>query len=116
MSARDENASRSAPHPTSARGKNTRLKRRIRFLSLLTLMIPEYRRERPDQTGTDRLSAEPAEPEGERHRAPHIRFELHRLERHLQARQPRRRIAPEGEPRFVALDQHRLQTGPGAQR
>src|SRR6266576_5891814 len=95
MSARDENASRSAPHPTSARGKNTRLKRRIRFLSLLTLMIPEYRRERPDQTGADRLSAEPAEPAGERHRAPHVRFELHGFERHLQSCEPRGRVTPE---------------------
>src|SRR6266480_6563210 len=104
MSARDENASRSAPHPTSARGKNTRLKRRIRFLSLLTVMIPEYRRERPDQAGADRLSAEPAEPEGERHRTPHIRFELHGLERDLQSRESRGGIAPECQPRFVALD------------
>jgi hypothetical protein len=80
------------------------------------MMIPQNGRECPDQTGTDRLSAEPAEPEGERHGAPHIRFELHRLERHLQASQSRRRIAPKGEPRFIALDQHRFQAGPGAER
>ncbi len=79
-------------------------------------MVTQNGRERPDQAGADRLSAEPAEPEGERHRAPHVRFELHRLEGHLQARQTRRRVAPESEPRFVALDQDRLQTGLSTQR
>ena len=47
------------------------------------VMVPQNGRERPDQTGADRLSAEPAEPEGKRHRAPHIRFELDRLESDL---------------------------------
>ena len=55
------------------------------------------------------LSAEPAEPEGKRHRAPHIRFELHRVERHLKAREPRCAIAPECQPRLVSLNENRLQ-------
>src|SRR3989442_1136433 len=88
--ARGENASRRESHANSVievSASNTRLTRRIRFLFLsLTLMVPQNGRERPDQAGADRLSAEPAEPEGERHRAPHVRFELHRLEGHLQAR------------------------------
>ena len=79
-------------------------------------MVPQNGRERPDQAGADRLSAEPAEPEGKRHRAPHVGFELHRLEGHLQPRQPWRRVTPECEPRFVALDQDRLQTGLSTQR
>src|SRR5467141_4609159 len=107
MSARGENASRKASHPipdTPVSASNTRLTRRIPFpLSVLTVVVPQNGRERPDQAGADRLSAEPAEPEGERHRAPHVRFELHRLEGHLQARQTRRRVAPECEPRLVAL-------------
>src|SRR6267378_4397173 len=75
-SARGENASRSALHPKSVNGVSasiTRLKRRIRFLFLsLAVMVPQNGRERPDQAGADRLSAEPAEPEGERHSAPHV--------------------------------------------
>src|SRR5258707_1333430 len=66
-------------------------------------MVLQNGRERPDQAGADRLSAEPAEPEGERHRAPHVGLELDRLEGHLQARQTGRRVTPECEPRFVTL-------------
>jgi hypothetical protein len=73
------------------------------------VVVPQNGRERPDQAGADRLSAEPAEPEGERHRAPHIRFELHRFERNLQSRQPWCGVAPERQSRFIALDEHRLQ-------
>ena len=80
------------------------------------MVIPQNGRERPDETGADRLSAEPTEPEGERHRAPHVCFELHGLERDLQAREPRCSIAPERQPRLVALDEDRFQSKPRSQR
>jgi hypothetical protein len=65
---------------------NTRLERRIRFLFLrLPMVIPQNGRERPDQAGADGFSAKPAEPEGEWHGAPHVRLELHRLQRDLQS-------------------------------
>ena len=79
-------------------------------------MIAQNRRERPDETGTDRLSAEPAEPEREWHRAPHIRLELHRFQRHLQPRESRRSVAPECQARFITLDENRLQPRARAQR
>ena len=44
------------------------------------VMVPQNGRERPDEAGAERLSAESAEPEGKRHRPPHIRFELDGLE------------------------------------
>ena len=44
------------------------------------MVVPQNGRERPDQAGAERLSAESAEPEGKRHRAPHIGFELNGFE------------------------------------
>src|SRR5688572_2223674 len=89
ISARGENAFFTASHPMPATvsmpapPSNTRLTRRIRFLFPLSRVVPQNGRERPDEAGADRLSAEPAEPEGEGDRAPHVRLELHGLQGHL---------------------------------
>jgi len=73
------------------------------------MVVLQDGRERPDQAGADRLSAEPAESQRERHRAPHVGLELHPLQGYLQPRKPRRGVPPKREPRLVAFDQDRFQ-------
>src|SRR6266536_1045538 len=91
-SARAEKASLRASHPASVKASSMRLNRRIPSPLLLGMVVLQDGGEGPDQARADRLSAEPAEPERERHCAPHVRLELHRFEGPLQPCEPRRGI------------------------
>src|SRR3989442_10894417 len=109
-----ENASRSALHPAEASTTATRPHRRMP--SPLGVRVLQDRCEGTYQPGADGLAAQPAESQGQRHRPPYLRLELHRVERHRQASETRLRLSPKREPRLVALDEDRLQSPLGAER
>src|SRR2546430_15089382 len=69
----------------------------------LRVSVRENRGESADEPRPDRLSAEPAESQGERRRPPDLGLELHRIERRRQAGQPPASFPGDREPRLVAL-------------
>src|SRR2546428_1991555 len=109
-----ENASRSALHPAKASITTTRPHRRMP--SPLGVRVLQDRCEGTYQPGADGLPAQPAESQGQRHRPPYLRLELHRVERHRQAGEAWLRFSPKREPRLVALDEDHLQSRLGAKR
>src|SRR2546429_3331781 len=82
----------------------------------LTVRALQNRGEGPHETGTDGLPAEPAQPQRERYGTPHLRLELHGVERRRQPGEARVRVPPKRQPRFVTLDENRLQSHLGAER
>src|SRR3989442_3059489 len=109
-----ENAPGSALRPAGASTTATRPHRRMP--SPLGVRVLQDRCEGTYQPGADGLAAQPAESQGQRHRPPYLRLELHRVERHRQASETRLRLSPKREPRLVALDEDRLQSPLGAER
>src|SRR5262245_12123059 len=65
--------------------------------------------QRPHQRGNDRLAAEPKETKRERHRAAHLRRQLHVVQGRCETGEPGLSARAEGEPRLVSPDQHVLQ-------
>src|SRR5690349_24615365 len=110
-----ENASRNPP-PHPMRASSVTIEPSRRMPSPLAIDIRQRRRETPHQPGPDRLATQTAESQGKRRRAPNLGFELHGVERGGQPGETRVRVPREGEPRLVALHQHRLQPQSGAER